>query len=157
MEGRVRLEELELPAARQVLALSLAMIDHINEELAPIETQLRAYAHSQAGCKALMEHYGVEELTSVALLFELGDTRRFSSSKKAVRFAGFDITIHSCDDKHAAGRLSRQGPSVLRWVAFETAKRAWRKGSPDHNYYVHIQEVHWSQWGGSSDQARTFS
>jgi transposase len=66
MEGRLRLEELELPAAaRQVVDLSLAMIDHINEELEPIETQLRSYAHSQAGCKALMEHYGVGELTPV--------------------------------------------------------------------------------------------
>jgi transposase len=29
---------------------------------------------------------------------------------------------------------------VLRWAAFEVAKRAWRKGSPDHNYYVHNKE-----------------
>jgi transposase len=42
-----------------------------------------------------MEHYGIGELTSVAMLAELGDTRRFSSSKKAVRFAGLDITVHS--------------------------------------------------------------
>jgi transposase len=85
IEGRAHLEEMELPAAaRQVVALSLKMIDHINEELEPIEAHLRAYAGSQAGCQALMEHYyGVGELSSVvALLSELGDTRRFSSSKK---------------------------------------------------------------------------
>jgi transposase len=83
-----------------------------------------------------MEHYGVGELTSVALLSQLGDTRRFSSSKKAVRYAGMDVTVHSSDEKRAAGKLSRQGPPVLRWAAFEVAKRAWRKGSPDHDYYV---------------------
>ena len=64
MEGRAHLEGLELPeAARQVVELSLAMIDHINEELEPIEAELRAYARSQAGCQALMKHYGVGELT----------------------------------------------------------------------------------------------
>jgi transposase len=95
MEGRAQLQDLELPAAaRQVVDLSLAMIDHINEELEPIEEQLRSYARAQGGCKALMEHYGVGELTSVALLSELGDTRRFSSSKKAVRYAGMDVTVH---------------------------------------------------------------
>jgi transposase len=120
--------------------ISLAMIEHINEELAPIEVQLRAYARSQAGSQALMEHYGVGELTSVALLSELGDTRRFSSSKKAVRYAGLDVTVHSSDDKRAAGKLSRQGPPVLRWAAFEVAKRAWRKGSPDHEYYLKNKE-----------------
>ena len=63
IEGRAHLEDMELPAAaRKVVDLSLAMIDHINEELAPIEKELRAYARSQAGCKALMAHYGVGEL-----------------------------------------------------------------------------------------------
>lgn len=139
--GRAQLEEMELPAAaRQVVDLSLAMIDHINEELEPVETELKAYARSQAGCQALMGHYGVGELTSVALLSELGDTRRFSSSKKAVRYAGFDITVHSSDDKRATGKLSRQGPPVLRWAAFEVAKRAWRKNSPDHEYYLQNKE-----------------
>jgi transposase len=141
IEGRAQLKDSELPAAaRQVVDLSLAMIDHINEELEPIEEQLRSYARAQGGCKALMEHYGVGELTSVALLSELGDTRRFSSSKQAVRYAGMDITVHSSDVKRAAGKLSRQGPPLLRWAAFEVAKRAWRKGSPDHDYYLKNKE-----------------
>jgi transposase len=142
IEGRAYLEDMDLPgAARKVVDLSLAMIEHINEELEPVEKELRAYARSQAGCKALMmSHYGVGELTSVALLSELGDTRRFSSSKKAVRYAGMDITVHSSDDKRAAGKLSRQGPPVLRWAAFEVAKRAWRKNSPDHEYYLQNKE-----------------
>jgi transposase len=141
MEGRAQLEEMELPAAaRQVVDLSLAMIDHLNEELEPIEAELRAYARSQVGCLALMEHYGVGELTSVAMLAELGDSRRFSSSKKAVRYAGIDITVHSSDEKRAAGKLSRQGPPVLRWAAFEVAKSAWRKNSPDHEYYLQNKE-----------------
>jgi transposase len=141
IEGRAHLEEMELPAAaRKVVELSLAMIEHINEELEPLEAELVAYARAQAGCKALIEHYGVGELSSVALLSELGDTRRFSSSKKAVRYAGLDITVSSSDDKRAAGKLSRQGPPVLRWAAFEVAKRAWRKRSPDHEYYLHNKE-----------------
>ena len=92
--------------------LSLAMIEHINEELSPIEAELRAYARAQSGCRALMNHYGVGELTSVALFSELGDTRRFSSSRKAVRFAGLDVTVHSSDDKRAAGKL-RAGKARL--------------------------------------------
>jgi transposase len=132
-----RLEHLDLPeAARKVVELSLRMIDHINEELAPIEEELRSYARHQAGCRALMCHYGIGELTSVALLAELGDTRRFSSSRHAVRFAGLDVTVSSSDDKRAAGKLSRQGAPVLRWAVFEAAQVARRKGSPDHDYYL---------------------
>jgi transposase len=140
-DRRERLQKMELPrAARKVVDLSLAMIEHINEELEPIEAELRTYALSQAGCRALIEYYGIGELTSVAMLAELGDTRRFSSSKKAVRFAGLDVTVQSSDDKRAAGRLSRQGSPVLRWAAFEAAMVAPRRGSPDHNYYVETKE-----------------
>jgi transposase len=141
IEGRAHLEDMELPgAARKVVDLSLAMIEHINEELEPIEAELKAYARSQAGCRALMEHYGVGELISVAMLSELGDTRRFSSSKKAVRYAGLDVTVYSSDSKRAAGKLSRQGPPVLRWAAFEAAQSASRRGSPDHDYYVETKQ-----------------
>lgn len=136
------LEELELPeAARQAIDLSLRMIDHINEELAPIEKEIRSFARRQAGCKALMSHYGIGELTSVAILAELGDTRRFRSSRHAVRYAGLDITVESSDDKRAAGKLiSRQGPPILRWALFEAAQCAWRKGSPDHDYYLESKD-----------------
>ena len=59
----------------------------------------------------------------MALLSELGDTRRFSSSKKAVRYAGMDVTVHSSDDRRAAGKLSRQGPPVLRWAEHSRWRR----------------------------------
>jgi transposase len=140
-ENRERLERLEVPpSARKMVDHALSMIDHINEELAPIEKDLRSYARRQAGCRALMEHYGIGELTSVAMLSELGDSRRFSSSRKAVRYAGLDVTVSESDDKRAPGKLSRQGAPVLRWAAFEAAQVARRTGSPDHDYYVHTKE-----------------
>lgn len=140
-DRRAHLERLELPpSARKMVDHALSMIDHINEELAPIEEELRSYARRQAGCRALMGHYGIGELTSVAILSELGDSRRFSSSRKAVRYAGLDVTVSESDDKRAPGKISRQGAPVLRWAAFEAAQVARRKGSPDHEYYVEARE-----------------
>lgn len=95
-----------------IVDLSLKMIEHMNEELEPIEAELRSYARTQADCRALMGHYGIGELTSVALLSELGDIRRFSSSRKVVRFAGLDVAVYSSDDKRTAGKFSRQGPPI---------------------------------------------
>jgi hypothetical protein len=37
--------------------------------------------------------------TAVTILAELGDARRFSSSRNAVRFAGLDITVHQSDQR----------------------------------------------------------
>jgi transposase len=136
-ESRAWLTSLALPAtAREQITVALAMIDAIDAQLAPLDRELRAYARRQAGCRALMGHYGIGPLTSITVLAELGDARRFSSSREAVRYAGIDITVHQSDARRAPGRLSRQGPSALRWALFEAAQCARRPASPDHQYYL---------------------
>jgi transposase len=94
------------------------MIDAVDTQLAPLTGALRAYARRQAGCRALMARFGIGELTAVTILAELGDARRFSSSRDAVRYSGLDITVHQSDQRRAAGHLSRQGPPALRWAPF---------------------------------------
>jgi transposase len=97
-----------------------------------------AYARRQAGCKALMRHYGVGELTAVTILAELGDVRRFSSSRDAVRYGGMDITVYQSDQRRAPGHLSRQGPPALRWALYEAAQVATRASFPDRDYYRQV-------------------
>jgi hypothetical protein len=86
-----------------------------------------------------MRHNGIGCLTAVAVLSELGDARRFSSSRKAVRHTGLDVTVYESDGKRAPGRLSHQGPPVLRWALYEAATTAASAGSPDHAYYLAVK------------------
>jgi transposase len=116
------------------------MIDALDAQSAPITQQLRLYARRQPGCKALMKHYDIGELTAVTILAELGDARRFSSSRHAVRYAGLDITVHQSDQRRASGHLSRQGPPALRWALFEAAQAARRPSSSDRAYYDQAAE-----------------
>ena len=140
-ENRAWLEGLSLPdSAREQITVALRMIDTLDAQSAPITRELRLYARRQPGCRALMKHYGIGELTAVTILAELGDARRFSSSRHAVRYAGLDITVHQSDQRRAAGRLSRQGPPALRWALFEAAQAARRPGSPDRGYYDQAAE-----------------
>jgi transposase len=125
-----------LPAApREQVTVALAMIDALEAQVAPLDRELRAYACRQAGCRALMAHYGIGPLVAVTVLAELGDCTRFSSSRHAVRSSGLDITVHQSDQRRAPGHLSRQGPPALRWALFETAQSACRLGSPDRDSY----------------------
>jgi transposase len=141
VEGRVWLEGLLLPTtACQQVNVALAMIEQLDAQLAPIDKQLRGYSRRQAGCKALMGIYGIGHLTAVTILAELGDARRFSSSRDAVRYSGLDITVSQSDRRRAPGHLSRQGPPALRWALFEAAQAAHRKTSPDRDYYLQAAE-----------------
>ncbi len=136
-ESRAWLAGLQLPpAAREQITIALALIDAHDAQLEPLDQQLRDYAKRQPGCRALMRHYGIGSLTSITIHAELGDARRFNSSREAVGYAGMDITVHQSDARRAPGRLSRQAPPALRWALFEAAQCARRPGSPDHDYYV---------------------
>jgi transposase len=136
-ESRRWLAGLELaPVAREQITTALTLVDAIETQRVPLDQRLRDHAKHQPGCRALRGHYGIGPLTSITILAELGDARRFSSSREAVRFAGLDITVHQSDARRAPGRLSRQGPPALRWALFEAAQCARRPSSPDHDYYL---------------------
>jgi transposase len=141
-EGRQWLQTQPLPAAaREQVTVALAMIDAIDLQMAPVEKELRAYARRQAGCRALMTHYGIGELTAVTILAELGDVSRFSSSRQAVRYSGLDVTVSQSDRRRAPGHISRQGPPALRWALYEAAQVARRgERSPDREYYLATKE-----------------
>jgi transposase len=138
--GREALRRAELsPAGRELVALGLRMLEVFDLELAPLDRRLRAFARRQPDCRALIERlYGVGPVSATAIVAELGDCRRFSSSDDAVRHAGLDITVYQSDDKRAPGHLSHEGPELLRWALYEAAVSAARAGSPDHAYYLQV-------------------
>jgi transposase len=139
--GREWLAGLSLPAtAREQVTIALELTDALDAKLPAIDRELRAYARRQPGCRALQAHYGIGPLTAVAILAELGDCQRFSSSREAVRYSGLDITVYQSDQHRAPGHLSRQGPPVLRWALYEAAQCACRPASPDHAYYKETAE-----------------
>ena len=138
--GRDGLARAELSAAgRQYVDTALRRIDELTAEIDPLRAQLIDFARRQAGCRALQaRHYGVGWLCAAIMWAEIGDARRFSGSDQLVRFAGLDVTVYSSAGKCSPGHLSRQGSPELRWAAFEAAKCAARRGSPDYAYYHRV-------------------
>src|SRR5262250_2531741 len=115
------------------------MLAAVETRMGPLRHQLADAARHLTGAKVLAERlYGVGPLTGLALTCWLGGKDRFSSSRKAVRFTGLDITVHSSDRKGPPGRLSRQGPPVLRWAVYEAGKTHARTSAPDHAYYAAV-------------------
>jgi transposase len=135
--ARVRLS----PAGQAQIATYLRMLDGLEAELAAVRRRLLAAARQLRGARTLAESiYGVGPVTALALTCWLGGAGRFSSSRKAVRFCGLDITVWSSDSKRPPGYLSRQGPPVLRWCAYEAGKTHARGAAPDHGYYAAVKD-----------------
>jgi transposase len=136
------LQTIALPdPSRLLVATGLAQIDAADAQAAPIDRWLAVYARRQPGCRALVDAlYGVGRVTAPTILAELGDARRFRNGDAAVRYTGLDVTVYSSDGKRTAGRLSRQGPEVLRWALFEAAKSSARANAPDYAYYNQVRD-----------------
>jgi transposase len=141
-DRRAWLQTLQLsPAARQQIEVALRMIDQLQEELQALDQQLLEKAHRLRGCQILTrELYGMGPFTALATLSELGNAARFSRSRQVVRYAGLDITVYQSDGKRSRGRLSRQGPELLRWALYEASISAHRPTSPDHAYFIDLSD-----------------
>ena len=111
------------PAGQLQIATTLDVTDALDARLHELRHQLLDAARHLTGAKVLAARlYGVGPVTALAMTCWLGGTGRFSSSRKAVRFAGLDVTVSSSDRKGPPGRLSRQGPPVLRWAVYGPAR-----------------------------------
>jgi transposase len=128
-------------AGQQQVATAVDMLAATEAQLGPLRHQLRQAAAHLMGAKVLAERlYGVGPVTALALTCWLAGADRFSSSRKAVRFTGLDITVWSSDRKGPPGRLSRQGPPVLRWAVYEAGKTHARTSAPGHGYYATVTD-----------------
>jgi len=126
--ARIAAEQLS-PVGQTQVAAAVLMLDATEAQMGVLRRQLHAWARSMRGARVLAERlYGVGPLTALALTAWLGGADRFSSARKAVRFAGLDVTVYSSAGKRSPGRLSRQGPAVLRCAC--TRQRRTMLGPP---------------------------
>jgi transposase len=128
------------PATREATAVAAQMLEATRNQLDRVRAELVGFARRQPGCRALRAEPGIGPLLSVVILSELGDATRFPNSRAVVRHAGLDISVYASDTKRARGRLTRQGPPLLRWALYEAAVYAARAGSPDHAYYERVAQ-----------------
>ena len=129
------------PGGELQVATALDMLAAVEARLGPLRHQLADAARHLTGAKVLAARlYGVGPITALALTCWLAGEGRFSSSRKAVRFTGLDITVWSSDRKGPPGRLSRQGPPMLRWAVYEAGKTHARAAAPDHAYYATVKD-----------------
>ncbi|MGD0377936.1 MAG: transposase [Streptosporangiaceae bacterium] len=129
------------PAGKLQAATALDMLAVLEDQLDAVRRRLLEAARSLAGAKVLQQRlYRAGPVTALALTCWPGGAGRFSSARKAVRSAGLDVTGYSSAGKRSPGRLSRQGPAVLRWCGYEAGKAHARASAPDHAYYAQVKD-----------------
>lgn len=123
------------PAAVRSIRRDLALIDHLTEQITQIEGSLRLSVEQEQQVKLLRTMPGVGRLGAIILLAEIGDIRRFKSAKALCNWSGLTPKVRSSDTHIRHGRISKQGPALVRATMTRAATIASRFSK--RWYYVH--------------------
>lgn len=123
--GRERLARLSLPEPWQSnVELTLALIDHFDEQIAEQERLLRRAGAEHPYVPLLQTAPGIGPVLGYAIACELGDIDRFATPTKLVGYTGLCPKVDQSGDSDRRGPLTKNGPKWLRWALVEAATHA---------------------------------
>lgn len=128
----------------EVLPGDVAMEDLL-EELGLLEKQVKRVTTlldarlDQAGAALLMTIPGVGPRTAEAVLAYTDDVSRFRRGKSFCAYFGLTPRLDESGQVRRLGHISKQGPSVGRWLLVESAWRAVSKSEALRTFYERVQ------------------
>jgi transposase len=111
----------------------------LEEQLKKVTGCLDVYLEKQAGGKLLMSIPGVGPRTAEAVLAYTDDVERFGGGKEYCAYFGMTPRLDESGEMRRLGHISKQGPSVVRWVLCESAWKAVRYCGAMRKFYERVK------------------
>ena len=139
--GRRWLGSLALPDDEvETMSAALRQIDFFTGEIAVIERELARFGSGSAEVRRLMTVPGVAMLTAVTFMAQVGEIGRFASARQLVGYFGLDPRVRqSGNGPTHAGRISKEGSTLVRHVMVEAATAAVRTPGPLRAFYQRLR------------------
>jgi transposase len=117
----------------QVLSIkiSLSLIESINQKIQEIDAEIQSrIKNRQADLEIVMSVPGIDFVSAVTILAEIGNYRDFASAEKIATYFGLVPYVYKSAGKVITGPITKQGSKHLRWIMVQVAHAASRvKGS----------------------------
>ena len=120
---------------RRSIAEALAVIELLDERIAPLERELVPLARADRRVQLLDTIPGIGTVLGLTIAAEIGEVARFQSPRKLIGYAGLAPRIKQSGQSARSGELSKAGSRTLRFAAVEAAQGAWRPSNPWHRLY----------------------
>jgi len=114
-------------------AWQLTLADMLNQlELFQLQLKQRTkyldqYLQTQPAANLIMTIPGIGPRTTEAVLAYTDDIKRFSKNKRYCAYFGLTPRLDESGTTRRLGHISKQGPSVVRWLIVEAAWRVVKK------------------------------
>lgn len=126
MEGLCHAADGANPLWRLQLGDLLAELSILERQRDRASDHLDAYLATQPGGRLLMSIPGVGPRTAEAVLAYTDEIRRFDNYKQYCAYFGVTPRLDESGSCRRLGHISKQGPSVVRWVLCESSWKVVR-------------------------------
>jgi transposase len=119
---------------------NLVQVYHsVKQEELEVMRRIKKIARNRKDTTMLMSMPGIAEFSSLMILAEIGDIRRFSSPKELVSYSGL------CRGIYQTGTTERAVPNTainkwLKWIIYECSGRATMLDPRFQDYYYKIEQ-----------------
>lgn len=122
-QGRKWLESLDLsPVFKANLSANLSTMDSLTEQIMILEKKIKETVDENKDMTLLKTIPGIDSITAITIMSEIGDIKRFPNERKLHSYAGLVPTVRSSGGNTTHGHISKEGSSFLRYIMTQTAQ-----------------------------------
>lgn len=114
------LEREELPAHDlAILRVCLRQIEELDKEIGALEAEIIQRGKGLKGLRRLLQVHGLNLLSAISLLAEIGEITQFDTSKQLVSYAGLATSTRQSNETVRHGKITKQGRKRLRTTVIQ--------------------------------------
>ena len=100
-----------------ILQSALRQIDELDKEIEQLEAEIVRLGKTLKGIKRLLQLHGMNLLSAISLLAEIGSIELFETSKQLVAYSGLATSVRQSNETTRQGHITKQGRKRLRTTA----------------------------------------
>jgi transposase len=105
------------PADAFIMQAALRQIEEFDSEVEALGVEIVRVGKGLAGVKQLLQVHGMNLLSAISLLAEIGDIKLFETSKQLTAYAGLATSTRQSNETTRHGGITKRGRKRLRTVA----------------------------------------
>ena len=100
-----------------ILQAAIRQINELDREIGQLESEIISRGKTLKGLKRLLQLHGMNLLSAISLLAEIGDIELFESSKQLTSYAGLVTSTRQSNETTRHGHITKQCRKRLRTTA----------------------------------------
>jgi transposase len=122
---------------RQILLVALQQIEAVEQASDTLEHEIIRAGKDLPGLRRLLQVPGLNLLSGIGLLAEIGDIRGFTNAKQLAAYAGLVPRVQQSSGYECRGKITKLGRTRLRTIAIRAVVVMIRKrGTPLVDFYL---------------------